>query len=353
MKILVSYAPLATSLEAVTFHTNSVECRAIVESLVELGNEVDFIDCRNDLTDEAVLNYDLVFGEGSALLRSINFKNKKRLTIFYATTQSPLVVYEKEFKSHINQNANAPHGVYRGLEIIKNLPLLESDVIISLGNSNTRNTYSSCPQPLYSIYPTGFDSKFEKNPIENKSKKNILFFSGGGAALKGLYHAVEFIRSHADFRLIICGPLCKEVREIADYSTFMQRVTLHEHIFVPSPEWHSIVSSCFFSIFPSYSEGASTSLITCMRAGLIPIASSEVGVDISNLGFEIRDLSTAGLERVIERAMLYSDEQLGELSNLVYQKANEMFNIFEYKKNMKFIFNRILSEFKTSQGIDI
>lgn len=343
MKVLVSYAPVAKSLQAITFHTNSVESRAIIESFLELGHQVDFIDCRNDLSDSEISKYEILFGEGPALVRAVKARNRNQLKIFYATTQSPLKVYEKEYLSYVRQNLDINSGHFRSLDIMNNLPLLQSDVIVCLGNANTRDTYNFCIQPIYQINPTGFDSKFIENPIKLKDKKNLLFFSGGGAALKGVYHVIDFIKENPSFNLIVCGPVCKQILDLHEFFMLSPRLTLYEHIYVPSDEWHKIVSSCYFALFPSYSEGASTSLITCLRAGLIPIASKEVGVDIGDNGFLIKELSSSGLAEAIIDASKTSEEKLIKMSDQIYEISNQEYNIYTYKKNITEILSAIIS----------
>lgn len=156
-----------------------------------------------------------------------------------------------------------------------------------LGNDFTIGTYSYAGKTMYPIpvstsvlYPWPSDKDFDA------VRKSFLWFGSGGLVHKGLDLLLDAFADMPDYHLTICGPLGARGKEKDFEQAFHKE--LYETPNIHTVGWMNIATTrfvdiankCIALIYPSCSEGQAGCVITCMHAGLIPIASRESGVDV-------------------------------------------------------------------------
>jgi glycosyltransferase involved in cell wall biosynthesis len=146
-----------------------------------------------------------------------------------------------------------------------------------------------------------------------RARTNFLWFGSGGLVHKGLDLVLEAFAGMPDLKLTVCGPVDKE----PDFEAAYRRELHHtENIRTTGwmagddPQLGELMASCGFLVFPSCSEGLSTSTIECMQAGLIPVITRETGVETEGHGFIIGEGSVEEVRRAAREASSTDEKTL-------------------------------------------
>jgi len=101
--------------------------------------------------------------------------------------------------------------------------------------------------------------------------------------------------------LDICAPF-DEIDFWRFYKPIVDRnksINVHGFVKVGSDKFNELTQSAAFNIFPGSAEGCSTSVITTMRRGVIPIVTCESGIDEKFVKYVIKDKSVENLKKMI------------------------------------------------------
>ncbi|MEI6346121.1 MAG: glycosyltransferase [bacterium] len=278
-------------------HTNYWECSEIARLFSMRGYEVDVIDASNT-SFMPRKPYNVVVDVR---------QNLERWCTASANGTSPLqasckkVMHITSSESGFQNAAEAArladlkqrHGVIipaQRVEAGLNNPAY-ADFLEGFGNKTVHATFARFNKPIRHI-PISVTQTFEISEISSKNfaeaRKHFLFFSGGGAILKGLDLVVEAFATMPDLHLHIVGPATyeKEFR-----STYAQELTLPNISCYPRPRidkagdmvvgnttFIAIANTCATLIYPSASEGTSGAVIQAMHAGVFPIVTKQTGL---------------------------------------------------------------------------
>jgi glycosyltransferase involved in cell wall biosynthesis len=134
-----------------------------------------------------------------------------------------------------------------------------------------------------------------RSPNDTPRALEFLWFNGSGAVHKGLDIALEVFAQRPHLTLHCVGPYLSELDFVRAYRhELFSRPNIHSHGYVlPSdPRFVSIASRCAAFVSPSCSEGTSTSVLTCLLFGMVPLISAQTGVDApAGSGRVLADLS--------------------------------------------------------------
>ena len=124
--------------------------------------------------------------------------------------------------------------------------------------------------------------------------------------VKGLDILIEVFKDLPELELFVCAPNEDDFDEFYK-ETLNNSKNIHSigFILVAEKKFNKLTEECGYVILPSCSEGIATSVVSCMRKGLIPITTYETGVDLKDFGFLIEDLDIDKLKN-----------QLKEISNI-------------------------------------
>ena len=131
-------------------------------------------------------------------------------------------------------------------------------------------------------------------PFKLKSKKslnNFICFAGNGFIVKGVDLVVDIFLELPHFNLEIYGPNTDSLffDHYSDKINNSPNIKYRGFIDVSSKEFENVCKRNSFQIFLSCSEGMATSVLTCMRYGIIPIVTYETSIDVDKFGFLVNE----------------------------------------------------------------
>ena len=326
-------------------HSNFQESFIIAKIFNDLGYCVDIVHYTNQRQLD-YSKYDLIFGFGEPFENSFQ-SAKKIIRIYYATGAHVCHQNHAEIKRVIEVNQKQGSNLLPKRLVPWNwsMSTCMSDAIIVIGNEWTKSTYEKFSTiPVYKINATALINKKTasiKREIEC-SKKNFLWFGSSGLVHKGLDLCLEYFTKRNDLSLHICGPKEKDFFEVFSNKINMENIHFHGIVDVQGDKFVNIVSNCLFTIMPTCSEGQSTALLTVMGAGLIPISNIYSGVDVDKYGFLIESLNIEDIGRIIDKALLQTNETLVSLSANSQQYIFENHQIDNFEKNLRMILKKII-----------
>ena len=214
------------------------------------------------------------------------------------------------------------------------------DAVIYMGNDWTRSTYSGLGIPCYPIVGTTsprLEFRYDELPLRRAD--TFLFCSGSGLVQKGLDLVIDAFLQAPTLRLEIMAP---EEEQFWNYFRPVIRnaanIRFHGFVRVASPRYDEITARAGFVISPSLYDGASTSVSTAMRKGLIPIVTPQTGIDIDGFGILILDRSVPGILKTLNEASSVSASELHQKSVKSYERSwryteGEFIQRFEFAIN--------------------
>lgn len=339
------------------WHTHFWEARQIVKTFLDLGYSVDaiwsgnrsftpkkqyafFIDCRSNLQRlTPKLNQDcikiahldtahMLFQDTAELKRLLNLQDRKGITLRPHRFQMP------------------------------NLAIEHADCGVVLGNEFTISTYWYANKPIYRVpisspmlYPWPEQKDFDG------CRKRFLWLGSAGMVHKGLDLLLDAFVELPDYHLTICGPVERETAfEQAFYKELYQTSNINTigWVDIGSDKFLEIANSCIGLVYPSCSEGGGGAVITCLHAGLIPIASFESSVDVSDdFGIILNHSSIEEIKDSVRKISKLPAEELKLMARKAWEfaRANHTKERFaeEYKQVIEKIMTMPKNKRKTSK----
>lgn len=286
-----------------TSHTHHRESILIAEAWRNCGYSVDVIDYRNH---EFIprQRYDFFVSARTHLEAIAERLNPDCVKIAHLDT------------SHFAFNNRATYGRLlatqkrRGACLPESARLVEpnravehADYGVILGNAVTAATYLYANKPLFTLnVPSTMDRAFPGNKDFSVCRNHFLWFGSGGMVHKGLDITLEAFSGMSDMRLTICGPVAAEKEFERAYQAELyetSNIRTVGWVDVAGAEFARIVNECVAIVYPSCAEGQAGSVVTCLRAGLLPIATRETGLDVHDFGWLLPDISVEGIRRCV------------------------------------------------------
>lgn len=343
-KLLISYLDYdrtAYSLRYDNVHTNLQEMMQMVKVFIDMDFCIDVCACNNE---DAALEmpsdyYDYIIGFGDMFKLAKN-KNPKAYTIMYMT-ENPYTVSrngEQERIDYFYERTGKKISFARTGKFYRENDELLADAIICLGEKMYFNN-----DIVKRIYPSAFkNSKYIENVCENRESTNFLVFGVKGFVHKGNDLLIEVFQKHPEWKLYMCG---KEIREECHKLGLKLPNNIVECGFVDveSDRFLELVKICPFVLLPSCSEGMSTSLLTCMRHGLIPVTMQGTGMDeLSSYCEYFEDYQISAIDKKLQELSGMNKITIVQYSDRIYQYANDMFTLEAYTERLKKCFEELM-----------
>jgi glycosyltransferase involved in cell wall biosynthesis len=307
-------------------HTNYWQSAEMANVLAELGYEVDVIDYRNT-TFVPEKRYDICIDVRNNLERLAPLLGPECLKIFHIDTAHLLIHNAKESARLASilerRGAVLPTRTQQpsncGIETAACATGNVGEFAMSTFRYAGKKIYP-VPAPIARTY--GWSS--EKDWLS--ARRRFIWYGSRGLVHKGLDLVLEAFAAMPDLELVVCGPIDQEPEFVKAYYP-----ELYETPNIETVGWvdtggrrfREIVDSCTAVVFPSCSEGLSTSTLECMHAGLIPVVTHETGVPAEPFGFEIESLTVNAVQSAVRAVTALSPEQLRKRSELAWAHANE------------------------------
>jgi glycosyltransferase involved in cell wall biosynthesis len=340
-QVLLSYIvePLLANNNSANFntHTHFWESAQIARIFVNMGYSVDVIDYRNSQFFP-FKRYDYFIGARTNFERISRLINKNCRKIVHLDTAHWAFNNQATYTRLLNlvdRRGFCPRGSLRIIE--QNSAIEYADHATILGNKFTKETYSFCQKPIYSIpISTCATYSWNENKDFKSCSRNFLWFGSAGAVHRGLDMLLEVFSKMPDFHLYICGPIEKE-KEFVEYYSYelfnKPNIHLIGWVNVESDKFCQILEKCCTIIFPSCAEGQCGSVINCMHAGLIPVVSKETGIDVDEFGHILQNCSIYEIEQTLELVASTPPDELKKMSRQSWEFVNTEHTRENFSKN--------------------
>jgi len=343
---LVSYVTKPFTHKRLGGHTNIAESHVITRTFDRLGYNVDVVDYFSD-SSLRYEKYDVIFGFGEPFERSFAMAGQLQ-RIYYGTTCH--VSFNNEAELSRIREIHERRGVWlrarRLLEQSWSRSTALADALVIFGNSHTAGTYGQYPgQTIYSFDATALfphpASAADKN-MESCRNTFLWFGSTTGGVQKGLDLCLECFAANPEVTLHICGCIEDEIKRAYSDELSHPNIAAHDFVDVCGPVFGKIVRSCVFAILPTCTEGQSTSLLTVMGQGLIPVTTVAAGIDIEGLGFLIDELTAKGVSRAVDKARHIPSDELEARARRNVERIVSRHTLDKFEQNLEKILRQQL-----------
>jgi glycosyltransferase involved in cell wall biosynthesis len=334
-------------------HTNSAEALRIAQIFDEFGYNVDVVNYNS----ERVLDYnkyDVVFGFGEPFVNSFYRRRRQILTIYYGTgmhihhqNQAALKRVKEVYERKGKWMPESGRIVDKAWSIQTTLV----DAIITLGNTTTAESYRKYYDGSILTMPASFYKMMDfKDVLRQKdfgdSRQHFLWFGGAGLIHKGLDLLLEVFKNNPNLHLHVCGPIDNEPEfKACFYDELYNTGNIHTYGFVGlrSEVFNNLMKTCAFVIFPSCSEGQSTSVVNVMgNGGLLPVVTKESGIDVNEYGIEIKGCNLKDVELAVDEANCLTVDDIRDRSYSCGGYISQHNSIDMFSKAIKDVLKAIL-----------
>lgn len=258
------------------FHSNAIEVKLIVKSLMNSGYNVDIVDYRNRV--KGIKGYDLVFGFGFPVEKALS--NYPPIDHVYYATGMPSVFQNSQSLKRL-ADYRSRYGTADGADSIR---IAHDDVfalsrvqkIVNIGDSFSRAQYEKLTSAVVQTIPAVISHEKVCAYSRSEDIKKILWLGGKGGVHKGLDLLVEAL-INTEYELHVAGPIENEsIIEFIDSKRESINIIFHGMVDLNEVDF----SFCNFVILPSCSEGMATSVLNAIQLfGLYPLVSKYSGLN--------------------------------------------------------------------------
>ena len=178
----------------------------------------------------------------------------------------------------------------------------------------------------------------------------FLWLGSYGMVHKGLDLVLEAFAGMPEYHLTVCGPVSKEKDfEQVYFQELYHTPNIHTHgwIEVESAEFRELANRCLGLVYPSCSEANAGSVLICLHAGLIPIISSESGVDVDKeVGVVLDDCSVETIRDAVHQISARSPSELKRMSRKSWEFARANHSIKSFEKEYRNMVEKLIIEYK-------
>lgn len=352
-RVLISYLSLkGVDLTKVT-HAAYLHYIQILHYFISRGYCIDTCFCLDEKAISYLKNrrYDVIFGFGKAFeafCSKTNIPNrilfimennpevvctKYRERIAYFKTRHPKLQTRKDHKRNEYFNKDIFSYAQKCLHMsslfnAQSLIPYFDEVKTINANAIFNNIYEFKDEEVLTWIPS--------------SKKNFLWFGSRGFIHKGVDLLLDTFRELPDFHIDFFGLDDKEKSLFHKLRT--DNSTDCGHVNVQSVDFiNNVVKKHCFLIFPSCSEGMSTSVCTCMAHGIIPIVTQESGLNPHPSIIELEGYRVEYLKNVIVKVSSLPNEKILEMRHLAYVYSRENFSLKHFDDQFSNIMDEMLT----------
>ena len=351
-RVLISYLSYLNAEIQAVGHPCWFQYFQIIHYFVNKGYCVDLCPC-NDIESAGILSgfkYDIVIGFGDVFKKIVK-SHSIPLRILFLTENNPVVVEEK-YKERLNDfKRRHPHvkvqcAVKRD-DCFDEEQLLLANYVIHMNSVYNSQSLSPYFDRVYLINSNAilnpdyvFDEKKLLDCID-EARNRFLWFGSDGFIHKGVDLLLDAMKMLPEVQLDLYGISKSEVplfNALKSPNThYCGRVNVQSEAFIDQ-----VVYSHNFMVFPSCSEGMSTSVATCMAHGIIPIVSKETGFDPNPYITVLEDVSVENIVMAMKEAACLSTEEIVKRRRGVYEYARKNHSIENFTASFNEIMESIL-----------
>lgn len=316
-------------------HTNYWECSEIARLFAVRGYDVDVIDASNTHFLPRK-RYDVVVDVRQNLERMHRLLPASCKKVMHITSSESGFQNAAEAKRLDDLKRRrgvslSPQRVETGAE-----NPAYADYLEGFGNQTVHATFARFKKPIYHI-PISVAQTFEFPTKTAKDfaevRKHFLFFSGGGAILKGLDLVVEAFAATPNLHLHIVGPAAYEKEFRAAYPNELAlpniscyprpKIDKTGNMVLGDTTFMAIANTCATLIYPSASEGTSGAVIQAMHAGVIPIITKQTGLSEDAPAIILEEPNVESIRAQAQKIAQTAPEELERMARQAWTYARE------------------------------
>lgn len=322
-------------------HTNRQEMMQILKVCIELNLRIDVCACydRNAIEEIRENYYDYILGFGDTFFYAKE-KNPDADAILYTTENPYRISYERETERlrYFTERTGRTFHLERTGVYYKKDDEKKADRIICLGEPSY---FADTGKPVDRVWPSALKNPDFALDFSRKKKTNFLVYGVDGFIHKGNDILVELFAKHPEWNLYLCGARGAEKAEEAGYK-LTENVHVCGFVDTMSDQFNAIAEKCYYLLLPSCSESPSTSALTALRHGIIPIVMKGNGLD--ELGDYCRyfeDYHMESIEQTIAEAVCVDEELLQQQGRAAMEYADEHYTLADYTEQMRTVMSKI------------
>ena len=330
-------------------HTNYFEVLEIIKIFNNKNFDVDVLD--RDYKDFVPnKKYDVFIGVGAGNSGSQYSKIAKELK----STKNVLMCYGPEpeiSKKKVierydffnkRHNTNVPT-----MRVPDKVNILESvkysNMILAIGEEGTFSfeSYKKYNLPVFSFLPSISSKRiFNKNFLKTRNRNKFLCFAGNGFICKGVDVVIDAFLKMPNLDLTICGP-DSEKPFFDVYGKILNKnnnIKYEGFVYQNTIKFNNIIKENAYVILDSSSEGCVTSVMSCMKTGMLPIINYECGISLNDFGYELKhDNNEDIVPEIIKKCNLAALKPKTEYENEVKTMLSNISHISQegFSKNIE------------------
>lgn len=322
-------------------HCNQPEFYQMIRYFIDKGYALDI--CSYDYKGAVKDNYyDVILGFGDVFFRAkaVNPNVKNILWI----TENPYYISMSREKRRLEYFAER-HGrlpknyAFRSGRCFKEDDEKKCDHIITMGDISYLERNDAVVQR---IFPTGFSDKTYIPSPETRDRKSFLCLASDGFIHKGYDLLLELFAMHADWKLYYCGDNLKGQADKIGVA-IPENIIDCGFVKIPSEKFRKLCDTCSSILLFSCSEGMSTSLLTAMKMGLVPITCKGNGMEVcEDKVLFSDDYHLESIEKAIDNFIQISESEYTVLIKEIYHYANSTFNLDMFDRSFHQIMDKLL-----------
>ena len=309
-----------------TRHTHHRESVLIAETWVMHGYSVDVIDYHNH-EFVPLQRYDFFISARTHLETIATRLPDDCVKIAHLDTShfafNNRATYNRLLDVQRRRGVSLP-GSVRIIE--QNLALEIADYGVVLGNAAIVETYHYAGKPLFALPVTSVvDRPWNAEKDFVYSRNHFLWLGSNGLVHKGLDLVLEAFAGMPDMHLTVCGPIESETAFCDLYHRELYETTniqLVGWVQISGEIFQRIADQCVAVVFPSCAEAQASSVINCMRAGLIPIVTRETGIPVGDFGVTLETASVDSIRNAVRRMAAHPADDLAARARRAWDYAD-------------------------------
>lgn len=325
-----------SKLAASYSHTNVWESAEMARLLVQQGFEVDVVD-RQAESFQPKDEYQLFIGMGSGYsgkkfgeyARRLPSAQRVLLTTGPMPRESDRLVNEQYARFNSRYGTQfPPERTFPELPIEDFIEL--SDAILSIGEKGQFSylTWSQLGKEVHTYLPStsaSLTSERFRSGRKSHGSNDYVCFAGNGFIVKGVDIVTEAFLQMPDISLSIYGPDNDRAffEVLGPMIAKSPNIRFGGFLDVNSSKFDAVVSTTRAQVFASSSEACATSVVTMMRAGVVPITTFESGVDVSSCGLNLGTLTPATISDICSAVEWISQLSYAEYDELLHATLSE------------------------------
>lgn len=329
-------------------HNQFHEALAMTEAFLDRGYAVDVVsNRRREPTPRG--DYDLFLGmHGNFEMLSARLDAR---CVRVALLDTAHWLFNNQASLRRSLEVQRRRGVTPERDIIvgRNRAIEIADYGMVLGNSFVYDTYAFARTPMFELAnPAITEWHWQNDKDHDACRRRFLWLGSRGMAHRGLGRVLEAFAGMPDCHLTVCGGVVDEPEFCKAYRRELlecPNIDLRGWIDVTGTEFAALTRNTIAHVFPSCAEAQAGSVVNCMGAGLIPMVSRQVGIDItSNFGVLLNDDSVPGIREAVQTLADRPTEELQAMSREAWVVATSRHSMENHKKTIGAIVDRVLHE---------